>query len=154
MNEGNQLNTKTIIRDFESLIQDFEEIKSRYLSIRKRVKREKMSRMVRKKGRLTPVVIPESVDGLENELKYLISEGFKFEFDSEDGEIDVDWFYSEEVMRTKDGKWFKIESEEIDDYYVDMKRNNDGTIDFLCSFYNGGTYLEEVLEEGMVKNDL
>jgi hypothetical protein len=42
------------------------------------------------------------------------------------------------------------ELEEGDDI-LEMNRNQDGTISFVTSFYNGGTFLEEMLEVGLNK---
>lgn len=41
------------------------------------------------------------------------------------------------------------EDHEPDDCYCDLKYNPDNTIDFSTSFYNGGTCLNEMLEEAL-----
>lgn len=38
-------------------------------------------------------------------------------------------------------------------YLVDVRSNGDGTYEYIAQFYNGGTYLDEVLEDG-IKNTL
>lgn len=40
-------------------------------------------------------------------------------------------------------------SETDDDYFVHMKRNEDGSISFSAQFYNGGTCLSEIIEESI-----
>ena len=45
---------------------------------------------------------------------------------------------------------YSIESQEHDEYgVVTLKKNADGSIDFLAHFYNGGGCLSEVLEDKM-----
>jgi hypothetical protein len=34
-----------------------------------------------------------------------------------------------------------------DEYLLEVSKNEDGTFDFIAQFYNGGTCLEECLEE-------
>lgn len=36
-----------------------------------------------------------------------------------------------------------------DEYFNEIVKEPDGTFRFFCSFYNGGTYLNEVLEESL-----
>lgn len=38
---------------------------------------------------------------------------------------------------------------EEDDYSIEATKNEDGTFDFIAQFYNGGTCLEECLEEAL-----
>jgi hypothetical protein len=38
-------------------------------------------------------------------------------------------------------------------YLVDVRSNGDGTYEYIAQFYNGDTYLDEVLEDG-IKNTL
>lgn len=38
-------------------------------------------------------------------------------------------------------------------YLVDVRSNGDGTYEYIAQFYNGSTYLDEVLEDG-IKNTL
>lgn len=50
-----------------------------------------------------------------------------------------------------DGTLYEIEKEELgDDYFCNLKRNDDGSIDFYTQFYNGGTYLNEMLEDELI----
>lgn len=49
--------------------------------------------------------------------------------------------------------WEIIEDEEEDDYeeLMILTPNNDGTLSFVAQYYNGGTYLEEMIENGLKK---
>ncbi len=67
--------------------------------------------------------------------------------------------YTESIYDELDDKYvvlnntlYEIEKEEIDcdDYFCHLKRNEDGSIDFYTQFYNGGTYLNEMLEDGLI----
>jgi hypothetical protein len=67
--------------------------------------------------------------------------------------------YTESIYDELDDKYvvlnntlYEIEKEEIDgdDYFCNLKRNNDGSIDFYTQFYNGGTYLNEMLEDELI----
>ena len=45
---------------------------------------------------------------------------------------------------------YKIENKELDPYgYVEATKNDDGSIDYSISFYNGGAGLHEVLESAV-----
>ena len=48
-------------------------------------------------------------------------------------------------------KVVKEKSLDSDDEINDLKENEDGTISFISRFYNGGTYLQEMLQEGLEK---
>ena len=41
-------------------------------------------------------------------------------------------------------------AETDDDYFVHMRRNEDGSISFSAQFYNGGTCLSEVIEDSVL----
>lgn len=66
--------------------------------------------------------------------------------------------YSESIYDELDDKYvvlnetlYRIEKEELgDDYFCSLKRNKDGSIDFYTQFYNGGTYLNEMLEDELI----
>ncbi len=49
------------------------------------------------------------------------------------------------------GGLYKIEKEELSDDIQSFTKNKNGEIEFLVSFYNGGTCLSEMLEEGLEK---
>lgn len=45
---------------------------------------------------------------------------------------------------------FRVESiQDESDGFMNMTANEDGTFDFHTRFYNGGTYLAEMLEDGL-----
>lgn len=45
---------------------------------------------------------------------------------------------------------FRVESiQDESDGFMNMTANKDGTFDFHTRFYNGGTYLAEMLEDGL-----
>lgn len=49
-----------------------------------------------------------------------------------------------------DGKVYKlIENIEIEDDIFKFWKNDDGSISFVAEFYNGGTCLSEIIEEGI-----
>lgn len=53
-----------------------------------------------------------------------------------------------------DGKWYEIHEELRDrnnEYFEDIVLNEDGTVDYHCQFYNGGTCLFEILEDHLKK---
>lgn len=66
--------------------------------------------------------------------------------------------YEESIYDELDDKYvvlnhtlYEIEKEELgDDYFCSLKRNKDGSIDFYTQFYNGGTYLNEMLEDELI----
>jgi len=48
---------------------------------------------------------------------------------------------------------FEVVKKKLDPYgFSQGTRNDDGSYDFLTSFYNGGTYLNEVLQEIIAKS--
>lgn len=56
-----------------------------------------------------------------------------------------EFFYSKKLDTLYEAKY-----EEIDqNYFFVHHTNEDGTIDFVCSFYNGATYLEATIEENI-----
>lgn len=62
----------------------------------------------------------------------------------------LDDCYKEYAYDSTTNILYKIEKEEFDyDNFVHMTGNPDGSYDFITSFYNGGTFLEEMLLEGI-----
>jgi hypothetical protein len=62
-----------------------------------------------------------------------------------------DHFYNKFLV-TKDAVYEKFDHTETDDGDVfHMQENPDGTYTFVMQFYNGGTCLDECLEEGLEK---
>lgn len=50
------------------------------------------------------------------------------------------------------GKVYEVidhKESESEDYFMNLTRNEDGTISFIGQFYNGGTCLDEMLEEAL-----
>lgn len=54
------------------------------------------------------------------------------------------------IYQKQSNKLYKVTHEEVDpSYFFFHHANEDGSIDFITSFYNGGTYLEEVITESI-----
>jgi hypothetical protein len=64
-----------------------------------------------------------------------------------DGKLGRKYFIYDDIL------YEFIEHEESSDneYFMKLYPNEDGTISFIGSFYNGGTYLGEMLEEAFDK---
>ena len=56
---------------------------------------------------------------------------------------------NEDFIKIGDDYYSVIEHQEVEDGYSIFKKNDDGSIFYLTSFYNGGTCLEEMLETGI-----
>lgn len=71
----------------------------------------------------------------DNPLKWMLSE------------------YGDKYISISNGLWEVIENLELDpdDDINDLRENEDGTINFISRFYNGGTCLSEMLEEGLTE---
>lgn len=52
-----------------------------------------------------------------------------------------------------DGTLYEAEDEELDasDSFCEISKNEDGTLNYVTSFYNGGTYLQEMIQEQLDK---
>jgi hypothetical protein len=62
------------------------------------------------------------------------------------------WYGNEEKYFIHGEKVYEvIEHEELDceNYFMKLTKNEDGTISFIGQFYNGGTCLDEMLEEAL-----
>lgn len=61
--------------------------------------------------------------------------------------------YPAKVVKVDDEFWEIVEYREEEDYesLSIMHPNEDGTFDFVMQFYNGGTCLSEMIEEGIKK---
>ena len=66
--------------------------------------------------------------------------------------------YAETLMDVDDtykvlnGELYKCDDTQYPEdtsYLVDVRSNGDGTYEYIAQFYNGGTWLNEVLEEGL-----
>ncbi len=68
--------------------------------------------------------------------------------------------YTESIYEELDDKFIVldgglyefIEKEDLgEDYFCYMKKNDGGTINFITQFYNGGTCLNEMLEDELIR---
>ena len=89
---------------------------------------------------------------LSNNGRIYINETEKFDEDYCDKEFPYD------VVGVKDQWWLiefvKHKAFDEDEDLAEMSINEDGTYDFMCQFYNGGTYLGEVLGWMLEKNGI
>lgn len=54
------------------------------------------------------------------------------------------------IYQEQSNKLYEVTYEEVDsNYFFFHHTNEDGTVDFVCSFYNGATYLEEAITENL-----
>jgi len=104
-------------------------------------------------GKLIPVTY---IGDLENKCKELYK-------NSNQNMKDVPTFYKTyiEAIQCEDLDYiiindniFKIINNKINRYTTHITKNKDGTYNFTSSFYNGGTSLNECLEEEMKKKFL
>jgi len=107
-----------------------------------------MSQMERNKGKLIPIEITEEIakkfvedkEGLENNLDDCYT-NYLEQFSD-----DPSW-YVDNLVRV-DGKWYKVEFQ-IEggdlDFFADLKKNTDGSIEFDTYHYNGGGHWTEVV---------
>lgn len=109
-----------------------------------------MSQDVSMKGKLTPVDLEGKT--LEEKALSLIPESEranieKYGFDSALGYLQDE---EESYFFHKDsGILFEISIIEEDyDSFMELKKNPDGSYDFLTRFYDGGTHLGEMLDDG------
>lgn len=105
-------------------------------------------------GKLRKVIIPEN-QTIEEWCKAKCLEMNITELPSycDDWREVIKYDYSEKYFFTGDEIWeaFEhVECDEGDDINV-MNPNEDGTITFVMQFYNGGTCLGEMIEEGLNK---
>lgn len=100
------------------------------------------------KGKLTSV-----------DLKGLNIEEYAKKALGENSDLSYHESYIEKLVEQSDGvliyqeqsnKLYKVTHEEVDPYYFFFHHTNeDGSIDFITSFYNGGGSLEEVITENL-----
>lgn len=88
-------------------------------------------------------------EGKDSILKYIKEHNLEKFFDTT---INGDIFSESEYYEVLNDNNILIEFIEHreygeDDAIVEFNKNNDGTIDFLVQFYNGGCCLQEVLED-------
>lgn len=92
------------------------------------------------------------VDKLSECGRIYIDETKKYDEEYCDKEFPYD------VVEVKDQWWLiefvKHKEFDEDEDLVEMSINEEGTYDFICQFYNGGTYLGEVLGWMLEKNGI
>lgn len=71
-----------------------------------------------------------------------------YEFDYAEEEF-VDLYFAIVKYSLPDLEWSSRDLEEDTSYLVDVRSNGDGTYKYIAQFYNGGTWLNGVLEEGL-----
>ena len=107
-------------------------------------------------GKIKPINI--TGEELENYCKQILLEHSyisenspeKDEFYNSYAELLVDEL-GDEYMYLNGILYKIIEDKEVDDDVVNITRNEDGTINYVATFYNGGTCLTEVLESVLKK---
>lgn len=101
-----------------------------------------MSEMECRVGKATPIDMPEGLSHPE-QIAYLKEQGFVFEDEEEN------WAYCEKLEQVN-GQWYRIDYKEFDPYGdIAGTKNEDGSIDFVCLWYNGGAGFNEVFEEAV-----
>jgi hypothetical protein len=115
-----------------------------------------MSREEFHTGKLYPVRIESSLE----ETCRAIAERHNFELGDNWQEDFRDTFNEYEHSRGKVNEEYFIHGEKLyrvidheetddEDYYMNLKRNSDGSISFIGKFYNGGTCFSEMLEDAL-----
>lgn len=116
-----------------------------------------MSEVERRKGKLIPVEMT-----FEKMLQICGVSEEDFIDDGYDKEDQSSWYdflmYDHEnyLYLYANKKWYKIEEEEVprEEYFEDIVIQDDGSIDFHCQFYNGGTCLTEILQDFCEEQDV
>lgn len=103
-----------------------------------------MSRTEMHIGKLTEVQIDPSEAVEDVMLRLLEREGVKKIDDINEAFNDHFW---KKFLVHRDRMYRIDDKEYIDDDIFEFKREEDGTISYVTTFYNGGTCLPEVLEE-------
>lgn len=108
-----------------------------------------MSETEKHRGKLIRV---ETYDVGQTMMELLQGEGVdrQPEFFSDIVELFSDTFYEDYLYHKDTDTLWKIEDEELDPYTdLNSFEKSGNEISYLIEFYNGGTYLGEVLEEGI-----
>ena len=60
---------------------------------------------------------------------------------------------TDDTYKILNGELYRCNDTKYEDssYLVNIRSNGDGTYEYVAQFYNGGTWLDEVLEEGLNK---
>lgn len=91
-----------------------------------------------------------TVDG--KETAYMTPEEIKVSIRAMlDRETDIATL-QDDTYKVLNGELYKCDDTQYPEdtsYLVDVRSNGDGTYKYIVQFYNGGTWLNEVLEEGL-----
>lgn len=69
-------------------------------------------------------------------------------------EVLYEEFWKEYHFDNSSGILYEIVKEPFDsENFVQMSKNDDGSYDFVASFYNGGTFLNDALQAGISRTD-
>jgi hypothetical protein len=104
-----------------------------------------MSEQETHKGKMTKMDMPLGLTK-EEQMLWLKNEGV--EFDTFYPECDNYW--TEQAIVIGDTV-YKVEDDELEDSgdFFNIEKNEDGSYSYFTSFYNGGTCLQEMLEDGL-----
>jgi hypothetical protein len=73
--------------------------------------------------------------------------GYEFSY------IEDDFSYAEsknnDFIKIGEDYYSVIENQEVEEGYCIVNKNDDGSLSYITSFYNGGTCLEEMLEDSI-----
>jgi len=106
-----------------------------------------MSEMEYHRGKLIPI----ETDNIKNYLERYMKEN-NIELEEYYDDIFEQFDYEDYEIKLYNGKIFKVQDERFDDpYFEEFRLNDNGEIEYLVGFYNGGTCLNEMLEEGVEK---
>jgi hypothetical protein len=97
-------------------------------------------------GKLKPIKFKEGLS-FDESIAYLRMAGYKIP----EYEVDHDTktIYCDNVIHFN-GTFYEITTTRHDyEAFTKLNHNDDGTIDFVSSFYNGGTCLDEMLGEAL-----
>jgi len=111
-----------------------------------------MSRTETITGKIKPFPM---IDG-ETKDQYIIrfadSIGRKIGFDTTPDPYEFGELFNDEALMIGDTIYSIINKTEHDEGDIcHASKNEDGTIDFVLQFYNGGTYFEEMLDDALKK---
>ncbi len=108
-----------------------------------------MSETVGYKGRLVPVEV-NGYEDIEETCKRIYEENGIEKSEYSTTYVEDIRENSDEYIVIDDILYQKEDVEKFDpSYYNSIVENDDGSIDFISIFYNGGTYLNEMLEDGV-----
>jgi hypothetical protein len=83
----------------------------------------------------------------EEKIEAMKNMGYEFSY------IEDDFSYAEsennDFMKIGDDYYSVIEHQQLEEGYCIVNKNDDGSLSYSTSFYNGGTCLEEMLEDSI-----